>query len=234
MPMPVSHAHALNYDDLDEAELVALARAGRREACRVIVQRCNQRLFRVARAVVRDDAEAEDVVQAAYLQGFAKLDSFRGKAGLLTWLTRITLNEARGRLRRRRPTVELEAVETAQRQGAEIVSLSAARPESPESEAARAQIRRLIERAVDDLPEPFRVVFVMREVEECTVEETAANLDLKPETVKTRLHRARRMLRAALDEQLSATTSSAFPFLGTRCERMTAAVLARLPAQPED
>lgn len=221
---------APNYAELDEAELVAFARAGRREACRVIVQRCNQRLFRVARAVVRDDAEAEDVVQAAYAAAFTKLDGFRGEAGLLTWMTRIALNEARGRLRRRRDTVDLEQVEAAQRQGAEIMTLAAHRPESPEAEAARAQLRRLIERAVDDLPEPFRMVFVMRDVEECSIEETAANLDLKPETVKTRLHRARRMLRTALDEEVAATTSSAFLFLGERCERMTRAVLARLPA----
>jgi RNA polymerase sigma-70 factor, ECF subfamily len=101
---------------------------------------------------------------------------------------------------------------------------------SPEADAARAQIRGLIEHAIDDLPEAFRVVFIMRDVEECSIEETAANLDLKPETVKTRLHRARRLLREALDARLASTMVEAFPFMGERCNRITEAVLARLEA----
>ena len=221
----------IDHDGLGEAELVRRAQAGEGDAFRVIMQRGNQRLFRVARGVVRDDGEAEDVLQEAYVRAFAAIGSFRGEAGVMTWLTRIVLNEARGRLRRRRPMVGLERIEAAQMDGAEVIPFpNAFGTASPEADAARAQIRGLIEHAVDDLPEAFRIVFIMRDIEECSIEETAANLDLKPETVKTRLHRARRLLREALDARLASTMVEAFPFLGARCGRITEAVLARLAA----
>ncbi|MDP3800565.1 RNA polymerase sigma factor [Brevundimonas sp.] len=221
-----------NHDSLDEAGLVRLAQAGDGEAFRVIMQRGNQRLFRVARGVVRDDGEAEDVLQEAYACAFAAIGGFRGEAGMMTWLTRIVLNEARGRLRRRRPMVQLDQIEAAQMDGARVIPFpNAFGSAGPEADAARAQIRGLIEQAVDDLPEAFRMVFIMRDVEECSIEETAATLDLKPETVKTRLHRARRMLRTALDARLASTMVEAFPFLGARCNRITEAVLARLAAE---
>ena len=230
MTMPTSPL-ALDYSALDDAALVELAQHGHRDAFRHIMQRCNQRLFRVARAAVNDDAEAEDVVQEAYARAFEKLASFRGEASLLTWLTRIVLNEAYGRLRQRRPTVEVDQIEASQREGSQVIQFPTKfGSEDPAAAAAREQIRHLVERAVDELPEPFRIVFVMREIEECTVEETAFALDLRPETVKTRLHRARRLLRNALHGSLSATLSDAFPFLGPRCQRMTEAVLNRLPA----
>ena len=221
----------IDHDGLGEAELVRRAQAGEGDAFRVIMQRGNQRLFRVARGVVRDDGEAEDVLQEAYVRAFAAIGGFRGEAGVMTWLTRIVLNEARGRLRRRRPMVGLERIEAAQMDGAEVIPFpNAFGIASPEADAARAQIRGLIEQAVDDLPEAFRIVFIMRDIEECSIEETAANLDLKPETVKTRLHRARRLLREALDARLASTMVEAFPFLGARCGRITEAVLARLAA----
>ena len=221
----------IDHDGLGEAELVRRAQAGEGDAFRVIMQRGNQRLFRVARGVVRDDGEAEDVLQEAYVRAFAAIGGFRGEAGVMTWLTRIVLNEARGRLRRRRPMVGLERIEAAQMDGAEVIPFpNAFGTASPEADAARAQIRGLIEHAVDDLPEAFRIVFIMRDIEECSIEETAANLDLKPETVKTRLHRARRLLREALDARLASTMVEAFPFLGARCGRITEAVLARLGA----
>lgn len=222
----------IDHDGLGEAELVRRAQAGEGDAFRVIMQRGNQRLFRVARGVVRDDGEAEDVLQEAYVRAFAAIGGFRGEAGVMTWLTRIVLNEARGRLRRRRPMVGLERIEAAQMDGAEVIPFpNAFGTASPEADAARAQIRGLIEHAVDDLPEAFRIVFIMRDIEECSIEETAANLDLKPETVKTRLHRARRLLREALDARLASTMVEAFPFLGARCGRITEAVLARLAAE---
>jgi RNA polymerase sigma-70 factor (ECF subfamily) len=225
-----SHRKApLDYEALGEPELVALARKGHREAFRVIMQRCNQRLFRVARAVVRSEWEAEDVVQEAYTRAFAKLDAFRGEASILTWLTRITLNEARGRLRARRNTVDIGQVEVAQSQGGHVITFPMnMEAETPEANAARMQIRHLIEDAVDDLPPDFRVVFVMRDVEDCSIQETADFLDIRPETVKTRLHRARRLLRAALDKKIGASMKGTFPFLGARCRRMTEAVLDRL------
>lgn len=228
--MNAPHPLARDYATLDDHALVALARGGQREAFRQIMQRCNQRLFRIARGVVNDDAEAEDVVQAAYAHAYEKLDTFRGEAALLTWMTRIVLNEAYGRLRQRRNTVDIEQVEAAQA-GDRIVQFpSKFGHEDPAAGAARAQVRQLLEQAIDALPEPFRIVFVMREIEECTVEETAASLGLRGETVKTRLYRARRLLRVALHDRLASVLGDAFPFLGPRCERMTATVMARLDA----
>jgi RNA polymerase sigma-70 factor (ECF subfamily) len=215
-----------DYAALPEAELVAQAKAGRGEAFAALMQRGNQRLFRIARAVVRDEGEAEDVLQEAYVRAFASLAEFRGEASVFTWLTRIVLNEAHGRLRKRRPTVELSALEFAQVEPGRVLLFPGA--DDPERDAARAEVRRLLERAVDDLPENFRVVFVMRDVEGLSIEETSAALGVKPETVKTRLHRARRQLRERLDAELASSLTGAFPFLGARCERITTAVLARL------
>jgi RNA polymerase sigma factor (sigma-70 family) len=223
--MPVA---ARDYAALAEADLAAFARAGDREAFRAIMQRCNQRLFRIARAVMGDDAEAEDVLQEAYTRAFAAIAGFRGEAGVATWLTRIVLNEAHGRLRRRRTIVDLDEVETAQVSARVLPFPGRDGPEDPEADAARAQIRRVIEQAVDQLPEAFRLVFILREVEELSVEATADHLGIRPETVKTRLHRARRRLREALDAQLADVMVGAYPFLGARCERITQAVLQRL------
>jgi RNA polymerase sigma-70 factor (ECF subfamily) len=221
-------AHAPDYLSLPEPQLVGLARTGDRQAFRAIMTRCNQRLFRVARAVVRDEAEAEDVLQEAYLRAFAAIATFRGEAGIATWLTRIVLNEAHGRLRRRKATVDLDQVEAAQETAQVLNFPGMARSDDPEADAARAQIRRILERAVDALPEPFRLVFILREIEDLSVEETASHLNLKVETVKTRLHRARRRLREALDAQLADVMVGAYPFLGARCERISEAVLQRM------
>ena len=219
----------LDYDALAEGELARLAQGRDRGAFLAVMQRCNQRLFRIARSVVRDDDEAEDVLQEAYTRAFGALGGFRGESSLFTWLTRITLNEARGRLRRRRPSLGLEAVDAAQERGAELILFPRSFGHAcPESEAARSQTRRVMEAAIDELPEPFRLVFILRAVEECTVEETAAQLDLLPQTVKTRLFRASKLLRRALSEKLASSVAEAFPFLGERCRRITEAVLARL------
>jgi RNA polymerase sigma-70 factor (ECF subfamily) len=222
---------AYDYDSLPEADLVRLAKAGEGEAFRAIMQRCNQRLFRTARAILRDEAEAEDVVQEVYVRAFSKLADFRGDAAILTWLTRITLNEARERLRRRRPTVDVADLDTGDRESAQVILLPTA---TPEAEAARGEIRRILEQAVDDLPEVFRVVFILREVEDCSIEETAENLGLNPATVKTRLYRARRLLRKALDEKLSSAVTEAFPFLGARCQRISDRVMERLSVTAEN
>ena len=222
---------ARDYAAMDDTALVEAVQHGDRDAFRHVMQRCNQRLFRVARGVVNDDAEAEDVVQEAYVHAYEKLAAFRGDASLLTWLTRIVLNEAYGRLRQRRPTVDVGQIEASQADDSRVLPFpSRFGSEDPAAAAAREQIRRVVEHAIEELPEAFRIVFVMREIEECTVEETAASLALRAETVKTRLHRARRQLRAALNDTLSATLSEAFPFLGPRCDRMTTAVLKRLDA----
>lgn len=225
----MTRAAAFDFAGLSDAELVRLAKLGRSDAFAAIMQRCNQRLFRVARAIVRDEAEAEDVLQESYVRAFAGLGQFRGEAQILTWLTRIVLNEARGRLRRRRKVVELDELETAQAGDGRILQFPAPYGQvDPERAAASAEVRRLLERAIDGLPEPFRLVFVLREIEACSVEETSAQLGVRPETVKTRLHRARRLLRGSLEQQLAGTLAGAFPFLGARCQRITAAVLQRL------
>jgi RNA polymerase sigma factor (sigma-70 family) len=227
----MSQALAIDYAVLDDAELVACARHGDREAFRQIMRRGNQRLFRVARGVLNDDDEAEDAVQEAWTLAFTKLDGFRGEASLLTWMTRIVLNECYGRLRRRKPTVGIEQIEAAQQQhgdGRVLMFPNRYGSEDPAADASRAQMRGLIERAIEALPEPFRVVFVMRDIEECSIEETASMLDIRAETVKTRLHRARRLLRSTLHDNLANALNDAFPFLGPRCDRMTGTVLARL------
>jgi RNA polymerase sigma-70 factor (ECF subfamily) len=213
----------------NDTELVERARAGEEFAFRTIMERHNRRLYRVARSVLRDDIEAEDAVQEAYMRAFAALSSFRGEASLATWLTRITLNEALGRKRKARPTVGLDALDAVPETSAQIIRFPGMDSDSdPERTAAQREIRRLLEVAIDGLPEPFRLVFVMRDVEDMSIEETADLTGIRPETVKTRLHRARRMLRASLDEKLVSTLKGSFPFAGTRCARMTETVLSRL------
>jgi RNA polymerase sigma-70 factor (ECF subfamily) len=229
--MPTPNATVvIDFESLDDAALVGLARDGQRGAFRHIMQRCNQRLFRVARSVLRNDFEAEDVVQEAYARAFGSLATFRGEASLLTWLTRIVLNEAHGRIRKRRNLVDIDQVESSDARDDRVIPVpSKFGGEDPAASAARAEVRRLLEHAIDELPESFRLVFTLRELEGCTVEETAANLGIREETVKTRLFRARRLLRAALEGSLASSLSGAFPFLGRRCARMTEQVLARLP-----
>jgi RNA polymerase sigma-70 factor, ECF subfamily len=226
-------AQIRDFDALPHADLVRMAVQRDERAFRIIMQRYNRRLYRCARSIVRDDSEAEDIVQEAYVNAFSHLGSFRGDSSLATWLTRITFNEALARVRRRRPTVALAALDAVAHTKTQFIALpSMAMNTDPERTAALREIRRLIERAIDDLPEPFRVVFVMRAVEDMSVEETADFLDLRQATVKTRLHRARRLLRNALDTQLAATLKEAFPFEGTRCARMTDAILHRLGVSP--
>jgi RNA polymerase sigma-70 factor (ECF subfamily) len=214
---------------LRDLELIARAREGDELAFRAIIERHNQPLYRLARAVLKDDSEAEDAVQEAYLKAFGALAAFRGESSLRTWLTRIALNEALGRKRKQRPTVEIGTIISLEENSAEIIEFPTMRTEpDPERNAARGEIRRLLESAIDSLPEAFRAVFVMRDVEEMSIEETAGLLGIRPETVKTRLHRARRLLRESLDEQFSSALKGAFPFGGARCARMTEAVLERL------
>jgi RNA polymerase sigma-70 factor (ECF subfamily) len=223
---------ARDYAALDDAALVACVMAGERDAFRLIMQRCNQRMFRVVRGVIRNEAEAEDVVQEAYVHGYEKLGSFRGEASLATWLTRIALNEAYGRLRRRRDSVDIDDIDMRAPAAQLIAFPGHVLGDDPAEEAARAQLRRLLEQAVDELPEAFRLVYVLRDVEGCSVEETASALEIRQETVKTRLHRARRQLREALTSRVSAAQVDAFQFMGARCMHMTEVVMARIVALP--
>ncbi len=227
---PARMRHLADAERLDDTELVAHARQGDEGAIRAIVQRHNQRLFRAARSILRNDGDAEDVVQASYVRAFTHLDTFRGDAQLSTWLTRITLNEALGRLRAKRPSTGLEEIETAQeRSGGQVIYFpNMQAPTDPEIEMSRREVRRMLETAVDDLPADFRTVFVLRDIEGMSIEETAEQLAIRPETVKTRLHRARRLLRTAIAEQVSGAFGSLFPFDGARCANMADRVLAGL------
>ncbi|MGV4796917.1 RNA polymerase sigma factor [Rhizobium sp. F40D2] len=229
IPVPVARHQPL-LSTLADADLVPLAKVGDEPAIRAIVQRHNQRLFRTARAVIRNDAEAEDVVQAAYIKAFTNLAAFRGEAELSTWLTRITLNEALGRMRARKHTTGLEEIDMqATSAGGEVVqfpsSLSAT---DPETELSRSQARQLLEQAVDELPDDFRAIFVLRDVEGMSTDEAASYLGIRPETAKTRLHRARKMMRQSIEKRLSGAFSALFPFDGARCAFMADRVIAAL------
>ena len=217
-------------EKLGDEDLVRMARARDEAAVRAITKRYNRRLFRIARSILRNDAEAEDVVQETYVRAFTGLDMFRGDAAFGTWITRIAMNEALGRLRRRWPTVDWETYGT-NRNEAEIINFPiSASGSDPEKAMAQSEIRTVLEHAIDELPDAFRSVFVARLVEGMSVDETADLFGLQPETVKTRLHRARVLLRAELDKQLGPALTSSFPFDGRRCERMTETIVERICA----
>ncbi|MGC2223129.1 MAG: RNA polymerase sigma factor [Methylocella sp.] len=203
------------------------ARARDSAAFRTIMERHNRRIYRIARSILRNDSEAEDAVQEAYVNALTHLGGFRGDSSLATWLARITMNEALGRLRRKRSAMDLETFE-AQRTEAQIIKFpQTVTSDDPERTMAQREILQLVERATDNLPE-IRIVFMTRVIEGMSVEETAGLLGLQPETVKMRLHRARRLVRGELDKQIGPVLMDAFPFAGRRCERMTNAVLQRL------
>jgi len=209
------------------ADLVARARDRDEAAIRSIMQSNNRRLFRLARGILRNDSEAEDVVQETYVRAFTHLDQFRGDSSLSTWLSRIAMNEALGRLRGQRANVELTSLPQPTLE-AQIIQFPLAASTDPEKTMAQREIQQVVEHAIDEIPEPFRLVFITRVIEGMNVEETAEILGLKPETVKTRLHRARAMLRENVENKIGPVVMEAFPFAGKRCERLTEAVLKRL------
>src|SRR5262245_63066767 len=226
--MPLTQSKRAAAERLNDENLVRLAREREEAAVRVITKRYNRRLYRIARSILRNDAEAEDVVQETYVLALTGLDMFRGDAAFGTWITRIAMNEALGRLRRRRPTVDWETY-GANRQQAEIIHFPAlAASSDPEQSMAQSEIRAALEQAIDALPNAFRTVFVARILEGMSVEETADLFGLQSQTVKTRLHRARLLLRDELDKQLGPALTSTFPFDGPRCTRMTEAVVGRV------
>jgi RNA polymerase sigma-70 factor (ECF subfamily) len=214
-------------DDATDRQLVALVRQGNGAAFAQIMRRNNRRLFRLVRAIVQDDLEAEEVVQETYVRGFAALAGWRGDASLSTWLSRIALNEALALAQRRHKTVEFDRAAEMPAESRSTAFEHLLNP-SPETVAARTEIRHLLERAIDDLPVEFRAVFMLRAIEQLSVEETAASLDIRPETVRTRFFRARRLLRRALGRELADVLEDTFPFAGARCDRIMAKVLQRL------
>jgi RNA polymerase sigma-70 factor (ECF subfamily) len=226
-------AAAPNPSSLDDDALLRRIRAGDRDAFTDLMRRYNRRLYRVARSVLRDDAEAEDALQDAYLQAYRALPAFRGESALGTWLTRIVVNAA---LMRQRKTGRLaDVIELGADFGSDDAATPRDRPDEPaqpELAALRAQTRRLIETGIDKLPAAFRTVFVLRAVEELTVEETAATLDIPEATVRTRYFRARAMLREALAREIDFAIEDAFGFDGARCDRIVEAVRRRLDTEP--
>ena len=205
---------------LPDEEVVRRVIDGETALFELIVRRYNQRLFRTTRAILRDDDAAEDAMQEAYLRAFAKLDQFAGEAKFSTWLTKIAVYEALGRLRRSKLEEEL----------AETIDAE----DNPERAAYGRELQSAIERAVDRLPPLYRTIFVMREVDELSVAETADCLGITQQNVKTRLHRARTLLRSRLERAIGSATSHAFSYLGPRCVRMTAAVMQRINRLAEE
>ncbi len=229
-PWPVQIAAPGLPDELILARRIAL---GDRLAFEVLMRRHNRRLYRLARAVLRDRAEAEDALQECYLSVYRSIGHFRGDSSLSTWLCRLLLNECLGRRRRRVRRQSLAPMVSAASETLEPEIGAAADHPTPEQSVARAQLRAVLERSIDELPAPFRVVFVCREVEELGVEDTAQCLGIAPATVRSRHFRARRLLRAALQRTLGRAANDVFEFGGTHCDRIVEAVLARLPSRRE-
>src|SRR5437763_6790192 len=210
-----------------DAELVRRALGREEAAVRAIITANNRKLYRLARGILRNDGEAEDVVQETYVRAFTHLEDFRGDSSLATWLARIAMNEALGRLRHRRPGVEWSSLPEGALE-AQIIQFPLASTDDPEKSMVQREIQRVVEQAIDELPEAFRLVFITRVIEGMNVEETAELLGLKPETVKTRLHRARNLQRDNVEKKIGPLIMEAFPFAGKRCERLTETVLRRL------
>lgn len=213
--------------DLSDAELVKQVLDGEDEKFEFLMRRYNGMLFHLARGVLRDDAEAEDAVQETYIRAYTRLHQFQGPTGFSSWLGKIATNEAYGRFRRFARVTQLE--ESFSKQPTVIAgNFSAQGPAGPEFSAANNQMRQLLERSIDGLPDPYRVVFMLRGVEQLTIAETAQCLNIKQATVKTRFHRARLLLQKRLQRYVSTAVSDAFPFAGARCDRIVKIVFARL------
>jgi len=217
-----------SLDEADDSELAHSIGQGDHSAFEHLMRRHNGKLFRVARAILRDDAEAEDALQEAYLDAYRHIKDFRGDARLSTWLTRIVVNHALMRRRKQVRDRSVLAFSEEHRGASREVDVADRAIESPASVMLRGEIRRMLERKIDELPLAFRTVFVMRDVEDMTVQETAECLSIPPATVRTRLFRARTLLREALARDMDVATVDVFGFAGARCDRIVAAVLNRL------
>lgn len=229
MSVNPSATAAVDFKRLSDVELARRCAVRDRRAIEHVVRTNNQRLFRAAWSILKSRADAEEAVQAAYLSGFANIGSFEGRSSLSTWLTRITVNEALGRRRaedRRRRHLEQEGV--AMLDDYRDALMRGSEAEAPDVTLAREQVRKLLEQAVGQLPEPFRAVFVLREIEGLSGEETAEVLGLPVATVKTRLFRSRRQLKEMLASEVSTLLNGTFPFAGADCAALTQRVLTAL------
>ncbi len=221
------------FNGATDAELAASAASGDEAAFVGIMRRHNRLLFRTARGILKSDADAEDALQEAYLRAWRALGSFRAEAKLSTWLVRIVINESLGRLRRRgAQVIPLETGADADEHEAQAGGEDDP-DQQPERVAMRGEVRRLIETHIDRLPDAFRTVFMLRAVEELSVEETAVALEIPPATVRTRFFRARSLLREGLARDVDVAVGDAFSFAGARCDRMVSSVLASLANERE-
>jgi RNA polymerase sigma-70 factor, ECF subfamily len=219
----------VDYGGMSGAELAERCAARDADAIRHVIAANNQRMFRTAWSILKSRADAEEAVQAAYLAAFANIGSFEGRSSLSTWLTRIVVNEALGRRRseqRRRRHLEQEGV--AVLDDYRDAFMRGSETETPDVAVAREQIRKLLEKAVAELPDTYRAVFVLREIEGLSGEETAEILDVPVATVKTRLFRSRRQLQQMLAPEMSTVLSGTFPFAGADCAKLSARVLEAL------
>jgi RNA polymerase sigma-70 factor (ECF subfamily) len=218
---------ALDYAGMSDLDLAQCCAGGDDEAVRHLVSSNNQRLFRAAWSILKNRSEAEDALQSCYSKALSAIGTFEGRSSLTTWLTRIAINEALARRRaqeRRRRHLEAEGVQVLETYREQLAKGSYA--PSPEAEAAREQLRAILERAIGDLPENFRTVFVLHEIEGVSVEDAAEALAIPTGTVKTRLMRARRKLQQALAPEVRTALTGTFPFAGLDCARLTERVVA--------
>ena len=210
---------------LSDEEVIIRVTSGEVDLFEVVMRRYNQRLFRVVRSIVGEAHEAEDAVQEVYLSAFSHLGQFAGQAQFSTWLTRIAINEALARRRRRARGRALDFRDDDET----VLGPPAA---SPEDEASRREMGRMLEAAIDELPAIYRVVFVMREMEQMSTAETASALAIAEETIKVRLHRAKGLLRQAMSARMQPSMADVYPFLGRRCDRIVRAVMSVLATRP--
>ncbi len=225
------HSEQLTVVSLEKA--VDDARHGATDELTQLMRKHNQRMYRIARGILRNDAEAEDIVQDAFVKAFTHLDTLRGAASIAAWLARVTANLSISRLRqlKRQEQIMSSGDNMEDRPDLESDAVTEAGQINPEQFAAIRDVRKLLEQEIDKLSDGFREVFVLREVEQMSVAETADALGIRPETVKTRLHRAKVQLRSGLQEHVTAVSLKAFPFGGLLCDRTTNAVLQQLREQ---
>jgi RNA polymerase sigma-70 factor, ECF subfamily len=210
--------------ELTDEQVVKRVLEGETALFEIIMRRYNQRLYRVARIILRDDGEAEDVMQDTYVRAYQHLNQFAGKAKFSTWLTRIAVHEALARMQKRK---RLTAIEDVTQSAGESMTFASSEA-SPEQQATTAEVKVLLESAILALPEGYRSVLMMRDIEELSTAETAESLDLTEENVKVRLHRARALLRKELYARAGESRSTVFPFMGERCDRVVKVVLLRI------
>lgn len=222
--MPTETADNVQVSD---EELVSRVLAGESAEFETLMRRNNRRVYRVARAVLHDDAEAEEVAQEAYVRAYQHLDQFQGRASFATWLISIAFHEALARVRKRARQQEIDAMDESSRDSLPELSV---RNGSPEQNASTSEIAGLLEVSIDSLPDKYRQVFMLRDVEEMSTADTAACLGISEENVKVRLHRARALMRKQLYMRAGARTSTAFQFLGERCDRLVRHVMDRIKA----